>query len=132
MNRQQDNVRRIRRPAHEPASPGRRLRANWPAEMRYGGTRIPCHVIDISIGGAKLKVVGVLPDNSTRVWLVVGAIGPIAAEPVWRKREMLGLRFLQDQPEIARLQMRRFDAAAWLEIPAEGAANITNRTPTKE
>lgn len=132
MNQQISNIRRIRRPAHNPVSPGRRLRANWPAEMRFGGTRIPCHVLDISTGGAKLKLVGVLPNDLSRVWLIAGTIGPIAAEPVWRKREMLGLRFLQEQPEIARMQTRRFDATAWLEIPNEKPADVLNSKPIKD
>jgi PilZ domain len=109
------NVRRIRRPSHEPTSPGRRMRANWPAELRSPSVRVACRVLDISVGGAKLQLQGPLPRNVTKMWLVVEPFGPIYGEPVWHRRGAIGLRFLEDHPEIARLQMRRFSATAWLD-----------------
>jgi hypothetical protein len=108
-----DNVRRLRSPAAKLTSPGRRFRANWPAQLRIDAARVPCQVIDISVGGAKLDVDG-LPKGIHRVWLVVDFLEPIAAELAWRRRGLLGLRFLKDHPDIARLQNRRFDPAAWL------------------
>jgi hypothetical protein len=113
-----DKIRRLRQPAHKLTAPGRRLRANWPAELRCDRARIRCHVMDISIGGAKVVLSQPLPPDVTKVWLIVDSLGPIAAEPVWRLDHSLGLRFCQDHPVVARLQSNRFDAAAWLEMPS--------------
>jgi hypothetical protein len=114
-----DNVRKLRSPAVKLTSPGRRFRANWPAQLRVDAARIPCQIIDISVRGAKLDA-DWLPMGIGRVWLVVDFLEPIAAELAWRRRGLLGLRFLKDHPDISWLQNRRFDPAAWL-----GADNRT-------
>jgi hypothetical protein len=113
-NRPKSNVRPMRRPAHNPSSPGRRMRANWPAELRIGSARISCHVIDISVGGAKLKAADPVPGNAMKGWLVLDGFGPMETELLWRKQELVGLRFLRDYPELGDMQTRRFDSAAWL------------------
>ncbi|MGH7073038.1 MAG: PilZ domain-containing protein [Stellaceae bacterium] len=125
MDEQPNNVRRIRRPAHKPSSPGRRMRANWPAELRCGPVRISCYVVDISVGGAKLRIAGVLPWNVINAWLIVEPFGPIYTETVWRKHEWLGVRFFEDHPEIGHLKTRRFDAASWIETEDDPAARIS-------
>jgi PilZ domain len=102
------------------------MRANWPAELRSASIRIPCHVIDISVGGAKLNLARPLPRDLSKIWLVIEPFGPIYGEPVWQRHNTVGLRFFRDQPDIARLQMRRFAASAWIDVP-EGTG-CTNNT----
>ena len=109
---QANNVRRLRRPATANAAL-RRLRANWPAELRVKGSRIPCSIIDISSSGASLRIEYV-PDGDVPVWLVVDKRPPIAAETAWRKRQQLGIRFLEQQDWVRELTGRRFDPAAWI------------------
>lgn len=111
------NVRPLRQPTNSPSSPGRRMRANWPAELRVGSARISCHVIDISVGGAKLKIAGPLPKNVVKTWLVLDGFGPMETELLWRTRDLVGMRFLRDYPEIGEMQIRRFDSSAWLKYP---------------
>jgi PilZ domain len=115
-----DNIRPLRRPAAKASSSNSRWRANWPAELRCERLKIRCSIIDISAGGAKLKIDGPLPPRAAKVWLVIEGCGPIAAEPVWRRSDRLGLRFFEDHPVIARLQSQRFDPAAWLEKSEPG------------
>ena len=107
-----DNIRWLRRPSGK-HGPGRRLRADWTAEIRTGGRRIGCNVIDISTLGARLKV-DAPPGDATRLWLLIDNIAPIPAELAWRKGNHLGVLFRQEQSWVLRLQAERFDPAAWL------------------
>jgi PilZ domain len=108
-----DNIRWLRRPGGKEGLPGRRLRANWQAEIRVGGRRISCTVIDISSSGARLKVEAPLGEPG-RLWLLIDNIVPIPAELAWRKGAQVGLYFRQEQPWVQRLEAQRFDPAAWL------------------
>jgi PilZ domain len=112
-NMSQDNVRPLRRPAGAQGGEGRRLRANWPAELRADGRRVACTVLDISSAGASVRLEGAL-GASDLARLVIGVRAPIAAEVVWRKSGRVGLRFLKMQRWIADLRARRFDPAAWI------------------
>jgi hypothetical protein len=89
------------------------LRANWPAEIRAGGVRIECTVLDVSSGGAHLRVEN-LPPASDRIWLLVENVGPVAGELAWQHKDRIGLRFLKEQEWVTRLSKKRFDPAAWL------------------
>jgi hypothetical protein len=89
------NVRTLRRPGG--TSSGRRFRANWPAELRGGGERFPCTVVDVSSSGACLRIEHPLP-----------------AVPTWRKANHLGLRFKTEQLWVLDSYQQRFDPAAWL------------------
>lgn len=109
-----NNIRRIRPPAHHLGSAVRRMRANLPAELRAGALHLACQVIDISIGGARLKMIDPPPPDLATAWLILDPFGPIEAETVWRDRECIGLRFLHERRDIAELQTQRFDPAAWL------------------
>ena len=105
------NVRALRRPAG--ASSGRRFRANWPAELRGGGVRVPCTVVDVSSSGACLRIEQALPKR-TQFWLIVEKVPPIPAVPTWRKANHLGLRFKTEQLWVIDSYQQRFDPAAWL------------------
>jgi hypothetical protein len=107
------NVRRLRRPATEASSITRRLRANWRAELRVKGSRVPCSVVDISGTGANLRI-DYVPEGDVPVWLVVENMAPIQAEAAWRNKQNLGVRFLQEQGWVGQVSEQRFDPAAWL------------------
>ena len=110
-----DNVRALRRPAGRPVSAGRRLRANWPAELRLeSGERLPCIVIDLSSAGARVQVAGKMGE-SRQARLVIDNFPPVAAAVAWRKGSQVGLRFGAEQGWVLELSARRFDSAAWLE-----------------
>jgi len=107
------NIRTLRRPAGSGPSAARRFRANWPAELRGGGARVPCTVVEISSGGASVKVAGA-PPNAAQLWLVIDKIPPISATLAWRQRDRVGLTFAQEQNWVADSYRQRFDPAAWL------------------
>jgi hypothetical protein len=109
----QSNVRRLRRSATKSESPLRRLRANWPGELRVKGARVPCSIVDISSTGANLKIDHV-PDGDVAVWLVVENMAPIQAETAWRSKQHLGVRFIEEQKWVGEVSQRRFDPAAWI------------------
>ncbi len=107
------NVRTLRRPAGSSPGAARRFRANWPAELRGGGVRIPCTVVEISSGGASVKIAGI-PSGAAQLWLVIDKVAPIAAAVAWRERGRAGLRFIEEQAWVAESYRQRFDPAAWM------------------
>ena len=107
------NVRPLRRPAGSAPSAGRRFRANWPAELRIAGARIPCTVIDISSVGACLKLDEPLPKEGA-LRLIIGNVPPIQVVPAWRKSAFLGVLFHFEQSWVLDSCGKSFDPAAWL------------------
>jgi hypothetical protein len=107
------NVRPLRRPAGSAPSAGRRFRANWPAELRIAGARIPCTVIDISSVGACLKLDEPLPKDGM-LRLIIGNVPPIQVVPAWRKSAFLGVLFHYEQSWVLDSCGKRFDPTAWL------------------
>ena len=107
------NVRALRRPGGSAASAGRRFRANWPAELRGAGVRVPCTVIDISSVGACLRLEEPPPTNET-LRLIIANVPPIPATSAWRKNAFVGLRFAEEQKWVLETQSKRFDPAAWI------------------
>ena len=108
------NVRTLRRPAGGAPSAGRRFRANWPAEVRGAGVRVPCTVIDISSVGACLRLEQAPPRTGTLHLIIGNVVAPIPATPAWRKNSLLGIRFLREQSWVLDSCSKRFDPAAWL------------------
>jgi hypothetical protein len=90
------------------------MRANWPAEIRINGERKPCTVIDVSSGGANLRLPR-LADESATVWLVIDNAAPISAAIAWRDKDSTGLRFSEEQNWVTELTRQRFDSTAWIE-----------------
>jgi hypothetical protein len=112
-----ENIRRLRRPEAGDATPGRRWKTNWPAELACSAGRIACTVLDISSWGAQLRIDG--PANvQGRVWLNVECVGTIGADIVWQRDNTIGVQFLEQQGWIRRLHAQRLDPVTWQ--PAAG------------
>jgi hypothetical protein len=111
-----DNVRRLRRPESAHASPGRRWKTKWPGEIDSSGGRVPCTVTDISSWGAQVSLEAV-PGAEERVTINLDCIGAIPARVVWRRANVLGVQFLEQQSWIRRLHARRLDPGTW-QVPA--------------
>jgi hypothetical protein len=107
MQSPKNNVRRLRGSFSAPQSHDARRPVSWKAELTTGNTRFRCEIVNISKGGAKIRLRWPLPHGVTRVWLIVDFVGAIAAEPRWRKGEFLGLRFLRANALSARLSRVR-------------------------
>jgi len=90
------------KPAHAAAIERRRHRRvglSWLATLRFSGGLYDCLVIDLSLGGAKVRLgedMALAPADL--VGLVIDKIGAFRAETVWRRGNFVGLRF-QDPPE---------------------------------
>ena len=110
--RSECNVRKLRR-SETSSSNGRRLRANWPAELRTNGEKTHCMVMDVSSDGANLIVESPLSGDAP-LWLIVENVGPIAAQIAWRDKGRVGLCFLEEQEWVLQVSKQRFDPAAWL------------------
>lgn len=107
------NVRTLRRTAGPASSADGRMRANWRAEFRSNGSRIPCTVMDVSSGGACLALDGV-SDRQSSLWLIIDKMAPIPASVVWRKRNHAGVRFRKEQQWVLEACKQRFDPTAWM------------------
>ena len=106
------NVRKLRRSGTGPST-GRRLRANWPAELRTNGEKSECMVMDVSSDGANLLVESPLSADAP-LWLIVENVGPIAAQVAWQEQGRVGLCFLEEQEWVHQVSKQRFDPTAWL------------------
>jgi len=108
------NVRKLRRSGTGPSA-DRRLRANWPAELRTNGAKTThCTVVDVSRDGANLRVESPL-NGEAPLWLIVENVGPVAAHVAWQEQGRVGLCFLEKQEWVHQVCKQRFDATAWLE-----------------
>ena len=106
-------VRKLRRSGTGPSAE-RRMRANWPAELRTTGAKIHCTVVDVSSDGAHLRIESPL-NGDAPLWLIVENVGPIAAQLAWQEQSRAGLCFLEKQEWVHRVCKQRFDPTAWLE-----------------
>ena len=69
-----------------------RVPVNWPGVVLAGQKRIPCAVVDVSLGGARLD----LPDDvaaKSYVILLCEKFGSLDGHVVWRKGSLAGIRF---------------------------------------
>jgi hypothetical protein len=111
-----DNIRRLRRPEGALSSPGRRWKANWPAELKVDDRCVPCTVLDISSWGAQMEM-DVAPEENSRVSLVIDTVGAITGAVVWRRDRRIGMQFDEQQLWIRRLHMLRLDPDTWQSSP---------------
>jgi hypothetical protein len=111
--RTDQKVRKLRRPEGAAPLSGRRLRANWPGEIRIAGEKIACTVRDVSSGGASLTTEAA-PEADGELWLVLENVGPVPAALAWRENNRVGIRFLKEQDWVLQLCNQRFNPAAWL------------------
>jgi hypothetical protein len=93
-----------RRRGDDAAAPARRLGVLWTAEARTTRHKIWSTVLDISPGGAKLRIDTVLLGQVGKFRLAVESLPPIECAPVWQFNGRLGVRFLAGQPTEADLQ----------------------------
>lgn len=70
----------------------------WSARVETGRDVAPCVILDLSLGGAKLKGTAEGAKTRDRVMLVIDRFGAIPAEVVWARSGHMGLRFT-DRPE---------------------------------
>ena len=111
----ESNVRPLRRPAGATSFSARRLNAGWLAEIEGAGETDYCTVLDVSAGGAKLRLDGNLPEGAAELSMTIQARAGIAATIVWRKAGQIGVRFKLEQKWVSDTVRGRFDAAAWLQ-----------------
>jgi hypothetical protein len=112
----------LRRPAGSAVSAGRRYQVNWTAELRAGADRVPCVVLDVSSGGACLRIKHV-PPGPGPLLLVAPTILPIPVAVAWRKRNRIGLRFLEEQQWVPETCRPPADSAVWLQESTRAGAN---------
>ena len=72
------------------------------ARIRSGDRDVNCHVLNLSTGGAKVRVEGEV-DPSQPVILEAEPLGTFSAEVVWKDGDRLGLMFVEETETIERL-----------------------------
>jgi hypothetical protein len=96
-------IRPLRKSEREATADGKRHRGLWHGVVTTGQTRVDCDILDLSPGGAKLRMQGEFPFFSTRLWLILDFLGPIPARLAWERDGQVGLRFTPDAPIVRRL-----------------------------
>lgn len=107
-------VRHLRRPADASLFFGRRLRANWLAQIECAGKTVECIVLEVSSNGAKLQTTHSLK-GLAELSLVLEGRDAISATIMWQRKDQIGLLFHEDQKWVLELFKQRFDPAAWVQ-----------------
>jgi hypothetical protein len=90
-------------PAPDPWEKQRRHKRKpvlWSARIDTGMGAVECVILDLSLGGAKLRVIGKAPGRQ-RVTLTIDRFGPLEADVVWARSSHLGLRFTAPPDKVA-------------------------------
>ncbi len=74
----------------------------WSGQILDGDHAITCIIVNISPGGAIVRIQGAEACRSS-VILRNPKLGDLASEVTWRQNSEMGLRFLDDQEKIAAL-----------------------------
>jgi hypothetical protein len=74
----------------------------WGARIATSDGDFDCIALNLSRGGAKLRMAEPLEVGQTAT-LVIDRFGALAAEVVWRRADLIGLRFTDAPAEIARV-----------------------------
>ncbi|OFX09257.1 MAG: hypothetical protein A2516_11655 [Alphaproteobacteria bacterium RIFOXYD12_FULL_60_8] len=80
-----------------------RKRTLFEAFLAFDGRSVPASVLDISAGGARLRIEGETTGfpETLPVILNLGQFGKIPARIAWRQGDHLGMRFLADESYMA-------------------------------
>jgi predicted LPLAT superfamily acyltransferase len=81
-----------------------RRRVSWDATLHQDGRMMNCKVVDLSDGGAKIRIDQRLASNSW-VALVVERLGIFPGEVRWQDERFAGICFMQD-PAIVEARLR--------------------------
>jgi hypothetical protein len=74
----------------------------WAARVEFPGGATECIILDLSLGGAKLR--GAAPVTAKQhVTLVIDRFGALQAEVVWARSGHMGLRFTDTPEQIAHI-----------------------------
>jgi PilZ domain len=87
----------------------KRKRVSWDATLQQGGLAWACKVVDVSPGGAKIRIDERLTINS-QVMLTIDRLGNFPGEVRWEDEDFAGIRFLED-PGVVQARLRGSVAA---------------------
>lgn len=73
----------------------------WSGAVQAGRENLDCIVLNMSPGGAKLKLLTRFVSDGSPVVLHIDRMGGYAAEIIWSEGDTMGLRFLKDPREVA-------------------------------
>jgi hypothetical protein len=104
------NVRPLRRSESDLASPNKRWKTDWPADLTWATGGCVCTVLDVSSWGAKVRAERV--PQGEPVSLRIDGVGVIPATVVWRNDGVVGVQFRVQQGWVRRLSMQLLDAAS--------------------
>lgn len=77
----------------------RRRAVMWPAVVKQGERSWSCTIVNVSLVGARLNLIGAVPPRS-RVQLICDRFGALEANMMWRGGMFAGLRFLASPREV--------------------------------
>jgi len=79
----------------------RRKAVLWSARVETRSGPSDCIILDLSLGGAKVKATGTSVPARQVVTLVIDRFGALRAEVVWSRMGHMGLRFIDAPDHIA-------------------------------
>ena len=72
----------------------------WAATLACGAKRYDCVVVDLSLGGACIRLAHPLAKGDL-VSLILDRFGALRAEVAWQDEQSIGLRFVDDSKTVA-------------------------------
>jgi hypothetical protein len=93
----------------------------WNAKLHHGGRTWACKAVDISPGGAKIRIDERLTINSW-VLLTIDRVGSFPGEVRWQNENLAGIRFLEDAAVVeVRLSTHSLVSARCDALPIRGS-----------
>ena len=74
----------------------KRMKVMWSGTVRRGERFAECQVLDISAGGAKIRIAGPCPVRS-EVALITDRLGALPGKISWRRGDLAGIEFSEDR-----------------------------------
>jgi len=84
----------------------KRMAIHWPTMLLAGVERQACTIVDVSRGGAKIRLTHPLAPRS-RITLVDDRIGALEAVVAWCRGDVAGVAFLPDTAHDALVKLRQ-------------------------
>lgn len=88
-------------PEHDERRQHKRKPVLWKAHIETSAGAADCVILDLSLGGAKLRVAAKAAARD-KVSLVIERFGALEAEVVWARPDRIGLRFTASPETVAR------------------------------
>src|SRR5215813_5076891 len=77
----------------------KRFPIHWPTVLVDGDSRQPCTIVEVSRGGAKVRITALVKPGAP-ITLLDGRVGTLEATVIWRRGDLAGVAFPRPRPRL--------------------------------